>query len=161
MSLNSDQPITKEYISQFLQENHLGVLSTVNSSGLPDAAPIYFITHAGYQLIFITPLGSRKHINIIDKNDVLVTIVNTNRTETVQVRGKAVETKELVVDTLGKLARALNYGADFLTNLPLLKYEKQEKTAFKIVPSEVRIRRYTEHAFIEKILHQADLVTTT
>lgn len=148
-----DQVVDEAYIKRFLQTNLLGVLSTVSADGLPHAAPIYFVSSFTYELYFITARGTQKCKNIEYKNDVVLTVVDDSRTETIQVRGKAVEAPDMIDNTLRQLAEKLHYGSGFLDKLPVLKYKDQDKVVMRILPSEIRLRRYTEYAFVEKIVH--------
>jgi uncharacterized pyridoxamine 5'-phosphate oxidase family protein len=152
MIIRMDTPIDEAYVLNYLHKNMLGVLSTVSSDGMPHAAPIYFVTSYTFEIFFITPRGTQKSMNIDHKNDVLLTVIDESKTETVQIRGSAVEAPGLLDSTLRQLAEKLHYGATFLDELPVLKYKDQEKIVMKVIPSEVRMRRYTEYAFVEKIV---------
>ncbi|MGB4965914.1 MAG: pyridoxamine 5'-phosphate oxidase family protein [Microgenomates group bacterium] len=145
-----DHVLNKTYLHQFLQQNLLGVLSTVTSDNIPDAAPIYFIPHASFEIYFITAASTQKVKNINHANDVVLTIMNKDLTETVRVCGKAEITDNDATKSLGELARSLQYKENFLEALPVLKYKGQKKLVVKIVPTEIRIRQYTEYSFVEK-----------
>ena len=148
------QSVDSFYVLQFLKENNMGILATVTSSGAPHASPIYFVPHASLEMYFITPSKTEKYENIQANSAVALTVVNENRTETVSIEGKAVITAEKAENVIGQLARSLNYGENFLTELPLMQFHDQKKVVIKIVPTKVTFRRYEQNVFFEKIIKE-------
>ena len=143
-------PINKKYILSFLKANNIAILSTVNEKGLPDAAPIYFIPEDNFDILFISPIKTQKNINLAFQNEVVLTIVNENFLETLQIRGKAYEAKIPLSPLILELANKLNHKSNFSNILPVLKHTDQEKIVIKIKTYEIRMRRYSEKGFEEE-----------
>lgn len=148
-----DEPLSDSYIINFLHKNPLAVISTIGDDGLPYATPVYCSLQDGFHICFLTPKGTLKYRNLINNPHTTLTFLDQTLTETLTIAGTASESTNLVNDVLKDLAGKLNYGAEFLESLPVLKFQGQEKTVMKITPSFVRIRRYTQYAFIEHIMN--------
>lgn len=147
-----DTPIDSVYIRDMLMKHSLAVLSTVTPENLPDAAPIYYIANFKHEIYFVTSAQTQKVHNIHHQKNVIMTIVDDSLTETLRVQGVAEEHADMLDDILQQLAQKLHYGASFLQSLPALKYKDQKKTVFKITPSQIRLRRFTEYSFTEKVV---------
>lgn len=147
-----ETPIDATYIRDQLMKQSLAVLSTVSPEGLPDAAPIYYIATFAHEIYFVTPVKTQKNTNLTHQKNVILTIVDPTLTETIRVRGVTEEHPEMLDDILQKLAEKLHYGATFLQSLPVLKYKDQAKTVIKVIPNDIRLRRYTEYSFTEKTI---------
>lgn len=141
----------REQIFTFLNQHNLGVLSTVNSKGTPDAAPVYYVIE-GEEFLFVCPEKTQKSINIDFQDEVVLTITDETKSETVQVRGKASKEKESLPKTLLSLSGRLNAGLEFITDLPLLHHKDQEKIVVRIHPQSMRLRRYRDDGMEEKTL---------
>jgi len=147
-----DTPIDATYIRDMLMKQSMAVLSTVSPEGLPDAAPIYYVATYAHEIYFVTPVQTQKRLNMLQQKNVVLTIVDASLTETLRVRGVVEDHPEMLDDILQKLAEKLHYGASFLQSLPALKYKDQAKTVIKVLPSDIRLRRYTEYSFTEKTI---------
>lgn len=148
--------ISKEEIQEFLDENRLAILSTVNEEGLPDAAPIYYYPTNNFEVLFVTPNKTKKFKNIIQNNHIILTIVKESTREIVQIKGIASEEPKIEIEEMiSKLADRVNTDSDFITVLPLLSYKKQEKKIMKITPVSIRMRRFTEKGIEEKEVNTA------
>lgn len=146
------EAITEQDIWSFLDKHKLAILSTVNESNLPDAAPIYFVMGEKHDFFFITAKETQKYTDMLKQKEVVLTIVNEDTQETVQVRGIVSEQGDMVQTILQQLAEKLNYGLNFTTTLPALKYTTQEKTIMRIIPYRIRMRKYSEKGIEEKTL---------
>ncbi len=144
--------VNEFYVLEFLKKNNMGILATVKPTGAPHASPIYFIPHASFEMFFVTPSQTEKYENIQVNSAVALTVVSEDRTETVSIEGRAVETSEKLEEIIGQLARSLKYGENFLSDLPLLQYHKQKRAVLKIVPTYIRYRQYGENILFEKII---------
>ncbi len=147
-----NQEINKAYIKNFLKNNRLAILSTVDEKGLPHAAPIYYISDEALNFFFVTPIETQKSINIDFQNEVVLTITDEQKKETVEVKGKSKKDKTLLGGIIEKLAKKLNENSKFNTNLPLLSHKNQERTVVIINPYEIRMRKYYEDRLEEKTL---------
>lgn len=144
--------LVKKDVLELIKKTPLAILSTVNADGLPNAAPIYFIADEALNFFFITPQGTQKHLNLLNQNEVVLTLVDETYQATLQVRGKAKEEPEKMVEVFKSLAKKLNQDGHFLTNLPLFSYKNQDKIAIKISPDQIRMRRYRDDDMEEIIL---------
>lgn len=149
------QPLTSEYILSFLEENRLGVLSTVNAEGHPDGAAIYFIVKPDFTAYFVTPTGTQRHTNLQHMNEVVLTVINEEKRETAHIRAIASDAKDMLFEVIGNLATYLNEksGTTVNTELPLLSYKDRPKTVIQLTPIEVGLRRFSSnHLEEEKIV---------
>lgn len=146
-----EKVIDDAYLDAFLDQNPLSVLSTQDESGAVHAAPVYYVVNEKRQFMFITPAKTQKNINIERKGEALLTIVNQENNETVQVRGKTHHEPEKLKDVLDALAKKLNHDLEFITTLPLLRYTDQEKTVVVVDPTEIRFRKFHDDHLEEKL----------
>jgi len=145
-----DTSIDKKDILDFLNQHNLAVLSTVNKDGLPDAAPIYFLVENTFDIFFITPTKTQKNINVHLVHDVALTVVDEKNRATVQIRGTTEEHKEVLLDVLMRLGKKIDDGSDFVRTLPFFQHKDQSKTVIRIRPTEIRMRKYSDHGMEEK-----------
>jgi len=134
--------LTKNDVLEFIKKNKLAVLSTVDDQGLPHAAPVYYMTDEQLNFYFMTATQTAKHTNILKRHFVSLMIVDAKTNETLQVKGQASESPSQVTDVLQMLAEKLNQGDEFPETIPFMSYKKSEKMAIKIVPTEIKMRRY-------------------
>jgi uncharacterized pyridoxamine 5'-phosphate oxidase family protein len=85
-----------KYIYDFLNARTLAVLSTVNDSGVPEAAVIGFGQNEKLEVIFGTDRASRKYSNMIT-NPKVALVIGWENGETVQYEGLS---RELEVDEI-------------------------------------------------------------
>lgn len=146
------QNIDKKALLRFIEKNNWGVLSTVNTDGLPDAAPMYYLADQQFNCSFVVPVNSKKSKNIDHQNEVVLTVTNEERRETLQIRGKVEKKEELLIEKLKELAGRLNVNGKFVSDLPLLQHKGQEKTVLVLTPTMVRMRRYFSDRMEEEVL---------
>ncbi len=147
------KPIDDTYISSFLKNHNFAILSTVNKDGLPDAAPIYFLSRDNFDIFFVTPSKTQKNTNMDFNNDVVLTITNEATLETVSIRGKASQQEDQLDAVLKGLAEKLNSTFNFVTTLPILKHEDNPKITIKVKPYKIMMRKYADDGLEEKIIN--------
>lgn len=143
----------KEYVKNFLEKNILAIASTVDSDGLPHAAPVYFIFDKEFNFYFVTPEKTQKNENIKNQNEIILTITDVKKKETIQIRGKAHNDADMLDKIFEKLSVRLNQGQDFITKLPLFTFKKQQKTVVVIKPYDIRFRKFLDDKFIEETIN--------
>ncbi len=92
----SDQDIKKS-IKEFLSTNILCVISSVNSSGLPQSVTVAFSEDEDLNIVIGTALSSRKAQNILANPSASLVVTNQEVLTTMQLEGSAslLEGKEL------------------------------------------------------------------
>lgn len=140
--------LNRDYILNFLETHGMAVLSSVNAKGLPDAAPIYFIIKDNFDIFFITSTQTKKYVNLSAQKHIILTITDEKTKETAQVTGKVVEEKELLNEIFALLKERLSK-EDPSPVIPLMENSGQ-KTVFKIMPTEIQMRRYGKNGMEEQ-----------
>lgn len=130
----------------------LGVLSTVDTEGLPHASPIYYVVDEQFNFFFVTGSKTQKNINIEVQDEAVLTITDKEKNETVQIRGHARVEESLLQSVLGQLASRLNHDLEFMSTLPLLRHKQQSKIVIAIKPYEIRFRKYYDDRLEEETL---------
>ncbi|MBP9798322.1 pyridoxamine 5'-phosphate oxidase family protein [Candidatus Woesebacteria bacterium] len=147
-----ERPLDESYILTFLQEHKMAILSTVNESNFPDAAPIYYTVRYDFEMSFVTPEKTTKGQNIARQNHVVLTVTDEKKGETVQIRGIATASTEGLKEMYEHLGKRMNYSTSFIESLPALKHKDKVMEVVTVVPYEVRIRVYGVGIFSEKTL---------
>lgn len=80
--------VKKELIYQFIAQQKLGVVSTVNSENKPEAAMVGIAVSEKLEIIFDTVKASRKYKNILRDPDVAL-VIGWDNEITVQYEGAA------------------------------------------------------------------------
>lgn len=135
----------------FIDENPLGILGTVNAAGEPWGAAVYFgcdTTH--FQLYFSTKDQTRKHQNIQENPKVSVVFTDEANQMTIQVHGRA----SLVNDN-----QEANAAADAFNTivrktddwkLPIAKMDAGKYELYKIEVRYARMTGFGDHRKGEK-----------
>jgi uncharacterized protein YhbP (UPF0306 family) len=145
-----NQGIDNQYISNFLNKNTLAVVSTVDKEGRPHAAPVFYVMDENFDFFFITPVKTRKNINLDHQQELIMTVTDEENRETVQIRGLAHRDEGLLQSTLKRLSKKLSHDLEFVATLPLLQHKNQHKTVVIVRPSDIRFRKYHEDRLEEK-----------
>jgi len=144
--------IDSEYVHKYLKKNRLAILSTVNEWNQADAAPIFYVCEDNFDLLFVTPVHTKKKINIDMTGNVVLTVADEESRQTLQIRWKASEDKKYsITKVLEKLSSKLTKDNNFVIELPLLQYKDQKKVVVRVQPKEIRMRRYTHDGLDEQI----------
>lgn len=130
----------KQIISAFLKKNVLATIATVNKkSSQPESALIAFAETDNLEIIFITQIGSRKYVNLLNNHRVALVIgLDKNNWITLQYEGtahqitghKATEYKQFFLKKEGSPCTDI-----FLSN-PAMKF-------FKITPTWIGYSDFT------------------
>ncbi len=129
----------KKIAQDFITENSLGTLGTVDQYGQPWGAVVYFGCDDNFNLYFTTKSETLKHQNIAQNPAISVVFANEENQITVQVRGTA----RLVLNNL-----EANSAADALTHAatksrdwipPLSKLDAGSYQLYKIQVNYARL----------------------
>ena len=123
----------KDFLYRYIHTHMIGVLATISSSGLPEAAVMEFGDTEKFELIFDTLATSRKYANL-KKNPHVAFVIGWEKGETVQYEGIA---EELRGEELIKYKKIM-----FAKNLDFQQWEKIDgMTYFKVTPAWIRFSR--------------------
>jgi general stress protein 26 len=78
---------TKEDALNFLRQNKLCVIATVNSEGRPEAATINYFVDAKMNFYFVTRKHTRKFANLLKNKNVAIVVGTVPGTSTLQCEG--------------------------------------------------------------------------
>jgi len=118
-------------IYEFIKKHSLGVVSTVTSDFLPEAAVVGISENENLELIFGTSRKSRKYYNLL-RNPRVAVVIGWESGKTLQYEGEAVELKDdtgrqAAIEThLAKIPSAAKYLSD------------ADEAVFKIIPKWIR-----------------------
>ena len=137
----------------FLKSEKLGTLSTVTEEGKPDGAAIYYVVKNDWEIHFLTKKNTGKYKNILQNEDVVLTVTNLETQETVKIRGKAVPISNpatIVMDIITALAHSKGMVLNLDKVVPIIKRDGGEIVAVKIIPEEIRMSVYILEAMEEE-----------
>ena len=137
--------VTKELIYEFINQQKLGVVSTVNPDDKPEAAVVGIAISVNLEIVFDTVKTSRKYLNILNKPNVALAI-GWDDEITVQYEG--------VAEILGD-----NDGADNLREVYFRAFPDGRERAetwpglvhIKVTPNWLRYSNYNEPQLIEEL----------
>ncbi|MDO3627875.1 pyridoxamine 5'-phosphate oxidase family protein [Mucilaginibacter sp. BT774] len=137
--------VTKELIYEFINQQKLGVVSTVNPDDKPEAAVVGIAISVNLEIVFDTVKTSRKYLNILNKPNVALAI-GWDDEITVQYEG--------VAEILGD-----NDGADNLREVYFRAFPDGRERAetwpglvhIKVTPNWLRYSNYNEPQQIEEL----------
>lgn len=131
---------SNQRIYEFLKQNQLGVLATVDPNCNPHATTIYFSIDREFNVTFITKNETKKHDNLIRNNHAMLIVYEPVSQTTVQITGVAktignkVEAAQVFIDTL-KTSRATSESGI----PPISKLYAGEYIAYKLKPVQIRM----------------------
>ena len=144
-----DEQQKKQLLKEFINTHPLMVLSTVDESGAAHAAPVFVVGDDNFNFWFITPVETKKYLNILKNPEVVLTAVDEDQVTTLHMRAKATSSDNLS-DVLALLAQRLGESkARLVTTLPLLRYSDQEKTAVELKVEEMGLRIFKDDDIVE------------
>jgi general stress protein 26 len=82
---------SSEHIAHFLSNHKVGVLATVDSTGKPHAATVYFTYDREFNIYFVTKKDTQKSRNLQASGRAAVAIYDTGSQTTVQAEGAVSE----------------------------------------------------------------------
>ncbi len=136
--------VRQKRIFNFLDESHVGVLSSVTPDNNPHGAVVYYDIDHEFNVHILTKTGTRKYDNLVHNGHVMLTVFDPATQTTAQVTGTAVERSGMgninrVAGTIfAKLGASNNEGLP-----PLMKLQAGAFTTFQITPVQIRVARYT------------------
>ena len=135
----------KELVYQFIIQNKLAVVSSVNSDGKPQSALVGIAVSNNLEIIFDTVKSSRKYHNIL-KNPHVSVVVGWDNETSVQYEGEA--------SVLGRGNDADNYRQIYFTAWPDGR-ERAETwpglVHIKVTPAWIRYSNFNEPVRIEEL----------
>lgn len=142
-------------IHNFLATRHTGVLATVNESGDPHGATVYFSVDDDLCLTFVTKTKTQKYKNIEKHNRVFFVCTDEEMQTTVQVDGHAeritdVTEYQKALDAVNRYA-AREGNAGFP---PIEKLFAGDHVALKIIPKTIRMAVYLRNAESNEELYE-------
>lgn len=133
-----------ERIYNFLQEQPVGVLATVDPNGNPHAAAIYFGVDEDFNIRFTTKRDTKKHDNLMHANHVMLVSYEPVSQSTVQVSGIA---EEITDDNEANEAfQSMLNAARKVSDSdmpPISKLQAGHYVAFRIKPVQIRMAIFT------------------
>lgn len=146
--------ITPQHVADFLKKEYLGTVSTVNVEGKPNAATIYFLTDEDFNIFFLTKKNSHKCKNIETQNEVVLTITDPGKKETLSIHGKASiepNNSKMIKKMTTFLSGMFNQGEKFDIVLPILEYAGIVAT-IRIEPYEFSMSSYSQSGLSQKVV---------
>jgi general stress protein 26 len=144
---------TRQDILNFLQNENVANIATVNENGKPDSSTIYYFVEKNFDILFLTKKETEKYKNIQNQNEVVLIVTNPQKKVVVKIRGSAIEMKNdpnIITDMTSSLAKKLNVKDNFDTVWPILKRNSGKIVLVKIKPQEIRMSIYSEEGLNEK-----------
>ena len=135
----------QQRIYRFLDEQHLGVLSTVTPNNDPHGAVIYYAIEDDFTVWFLTKTRTRKSDNLLHNNHVMLTVCEPATQAVVQVLGIAIQhpTGPAVNRVSNEIfKKMLDEEANQLP--PIVKLQAGAFTTFEIKPVQIRMAVYAQ-----------------
>lgn len=127
-------------VREFLEEQSVGVLSTVAADGSPDSAAIYFVVNADLSIDFMTKSSTHKHKNLKRDKRVALVVFDAKYQTTAQIKGNALEItdKKLQRDIFTKIVKiAMELSDGELP--PIEDMVTGRYSSFRIEPTALRL----------------------
>ena len=134
----------KQRFYEFLDNNPVGVLSTVTPDGDPHGVVIYYVIDKNFIISFLTRAETRKRDNIKHNNHVMLTVYEPRTQTTVQIVGTAKEVTDsyevngIAGAVMGVSTKIANTGLP-----PISKLEAGSYVGFRITPEQIRMAVYS------------------
>lgn len=121
-------------IMNYIEQNPLATLGTVNDDGTPHGAVVYICALSNQTVCFITKNLTQKYINVTERPAVSLTIGNDKDSSTLQITGQAsvVDNAELMDTILKKITQVHARMAEWLPPLAKLRAGNYAIIAVKI-----------------------------
>lgn len=142
---------------EYLKEHRLGVVSTVDKSGAPHIASVFYVYDEDFTFYFFSREATQKFEDIIDNNKVAFVVSSEDPPATVQMTGVAevVASGDQTSEIVARLAKRTE---DFSKNnwLPIMQMEGKGVRVVKITPNWLRYGNFANIAVgnNEAVFHQ-------
>jgi uncharacterized pyridoxamine 5'-phosphate oxidase family protein len=140
-----DSPLSERQrrIYDFLHDNPVGVLTSVDPNGYPHGAVIYFYINEKFGISFLTKKGTKKYDNLVRNNNVMLVVYEPISQSVAQIVGQAYAMKDGY--DLNVMAQKV-FEASLKTSEggipPITKLQIGAYTAFEIKPAQIRMAIY-------------------
>lgn len=146
-------------VYEFLQHNHVGVLSTVNKQGRPWGSAVYFVVDEDFNIYFVTRVKTHKYLNLEVQPHASLTVVDGSNQTTVQLAGNIskVPAHDYMNIVFTKLAGLRPHNNPNWAP-PIEKIHKGDYIALRLTPSTLQYADYSkaytdyDQKFIEEII---------
>ena len=141
--MSHTQSDKQKRIRTFLEQNPIGVLSTVNPDGNPHGAVVYFVLGEDFSASFLTRSGTRKSDNIKHQDRVTLTVFEPESQTTAQIigRAKAIIDNDKVNAVASDVLR-ISLKTSEAGIPPISKLEAGSYNAFTIEPVQINMAVY-------------------
>ena len=134
-------------IYDFLNDNPVAVLSSIDEAGRPHGAVIYYMINSQFEILFLTRSGTTKYQNLKHRPAAMLTVCNVPEQTTVQISGEASEiTDPAVIKLIAQGVAEASSRAGHQGRLPVQKLKGGEFAAFRIAPLQLRLANYAHPA---------------
>jgi general stress protein 26 len=137
-------PASYKKIVNYINDNPVGVLGTVNADGTPHGAVVYICPddEDNETIYFLTKVGTRKYQNLLECKTVSITIANSNENSTLQAGGEAspVNDSKVIDMVMKKITRAHAGAVDWLP--PVAKLRAGAYSIVAVTLQYARLARY-------------------
>lgn len=125
----------KPEIADFLNRNHVAVLSTADDDGQPHAATIYYFVDADMNIYFMTKEATRKYKNLKANPRAALAIYEASSQATVQIEGTASEiTDSDHMNEIFKHVLAISNQTSQTAIPPVSRLDAGEYKCFRVTP---------------------------
>lgn len=160
MVMSLSPSVENPRLSSFLVSTPVGTLATVDESGQPMAAVIYFMVDPSFNFYFVSKEKTRKVQNMRKHPEVALAVYDAALQTTVQVTGSVVEVTDVSrFDTVykGIVEAAKATGSSPLP--PISKIPAGMYCLFRLEPDSIRMAEFTkpEQGSPDDIFQQVEL----
>jgi hypothetical protein len=153
----------KRRVYDFLQQNQIGVLSTVSPNGDPHGTVLYFSLAKDFTVTFLTRTGTRKFDDLSLHKQVVLTVYEAESQTTVEIFARAeqlTDGSEINAVAARTLATSMKTSGAGLP--PIVKLREGAYTAFRLHPTQIRMAIYSrpdpgEYADLFEVLESFEI----
>ncbi len=131
-------PLERKNVFQFLSEQSIAVLATVDASGFPVANVVSYYIDRGWNLFFAANIDSRKVKNIANNKHVALVVYSAHApNRSIQIEGTVVSVRSKKI--FKPLTKYLHTIAEMQYQSPLVVMRDTPSILYKVIPSIVKI----------------------
>ncbi len=129
-----------ERIYEFLQENPVAVLATVDNAKQPHGSVIYFHVDDNFTVTFTTKHDTKKHENLKHSPKVMLVVFEAASQTVVQISGEAEAlTDKADINDVFTHALAASMRTSMAGLPPISKLQAGNYSAYRVSPTEIRM----------------------